>query len=137
MVLVIALPDLALKLSGFLVGARYVVRVEDGKDLRHQVHEYQPDIVVLDWRIGGSCWRAIDEVTAIAGRTATQPYVIAILPAVTRQIKREAARAGCYDVVNASASDCVRQVVECVSVARMARACRQIEPRRLSRAQLH
>lgn len=137
MVLVIALPDLALQLSHFLVGARYVVRVEDGKDLRHRVHSYQPDIAILDWRIGGSAWRALDEVTAIVERTSTHPYVIALLPKVSKRIKVEAAKAGCYDVVNVSASDCVRQVVEAVGVAQRARAARQLEARRVSRANLH
>jgi len=137
MILVIALPDLALKLSGLLTGARYVVRVEDASDLRHRVYSHQPDIVVLDWRMGGNGWRAMDEVTAIVERTTTHPYVIALLPKVTSRIKSEAATAGCYNVISADGDDLERRVVAAVSVARRARQARRPDLRRVSRQSLH
>lgn len=137
MVLVIALPDLALRLSELLTGARYLVRVEDGTDLRHLVYSYQPDILVLDWRIGGSKWRALDEVTTLVERTKTHPYVIALLPKVTGKIKSEAAKAGCYNVVNVDAAGAEQTIVEVVDVARRARHARRLEQRRASRQALH
>jgi DNA-binding NarL/FixJ family response regulator len=137
MILVIALPDLALRLSGLLHNARYIVRVEDGKDLRHRVHSYQPDVVVLDWRIGGSMWRALDEVTAIVERTTTHPYVIALLPKTSPRIKSEAAKLGCYDVISVNASGVDRKIVDAVELAQRARAARRAEHRRVSRAHLH
>jgi DNA-binding response OmpR family regulator len=137
MTLVIALPDLALRLSGILTGARYVVRVQDGADLRHIVHEYQPDVVVLDWRVGGSAWRALDEVTAIVERTTSHPYVIALLPKITKKIKSVAASVGCYNVINVGAAGAEQRVVEAVGVARRAHHARRLEGRRVSRACLH
>lgn len=137
MTLVVALPDLALRLSAILTGARYVVRVHDGADLRHRIHSYQPDIVLLDWRLGGNIWRAIDEVPAIVERTATHPYVIALLPSASWRVKEEAAKIGCYNVVNVGAAGADRKVVEAVAVARRARAARRPEPRRVSRQHLH
>jgi CheY-like chemotaxis protein len=137
MTLVIALPDLALKLSELLTDARYVVRVQDGADLRHTIHSYQPDVVVLDWRMGGSAWRALDEVTAIVERTTTHPYVIALLPKVSPKIKREAAKAGCYNVVNVGAAGAERKILEAVGVAQRARHARKIDGRRVSRESLH
>lgn len=137
MTLVIALSDLALRLSGLLAGASYVVKVEDGTDLRHRVHSYQPDIIVLDWRIGGSKWKAIEEVTAIVERTATHPYVIVLLPKVSGKIKSEAAKAGCYNVVSADGAGLEKRVAYAVSVAQKARKARSPDPRRVSRQSLH
>lgn len=137
MILVIALPDLALRLSELIDGARYVVRVDDATDLRHRVHSYQPDVVVLDWRIGGNAWRALDEVTAIVQRTTTHPYVIALLPKVTSKIKSEAAKIGCYNVVNVDAADGDQRVVDAVTVAQRARLARRQEGLRVPRHALH
>ena len=97
----------------------------------------QPDIVILAWAIGGNGWRAIDEVTAIVERTATHPYVIAILPQTSPAIEREAAKKGCYDVVNAFAEDFDQQVVEAVETAKKARAARRPPRRRVPRSDLH
>lgn len=137
MVLVIALPDLAVKLAKFLHNVEYVVQVQDGKDLRHQVYSRQPDVVVLDWRMGGSLWRAVDEVPAIVERTGSHPHVVALLPRVTREVKKEAAKLGCYDVVNADASGVARRVAESVELAQESRARRKVERRRVSRGDLH
>lgn len=137
MVLVVALPDLALIISKLLTGARYVVRVEDGADLRRRITGHQPDVVLLDWRMGGSGWRAIDEVAAITDRTPTCPYVIALLPTVTAKIKSEAAKAGCYNVVNVGAAGGARRVVAAVIVATKARLARHLVLRRIPRNELH
>jgi DNA-binding NtrC family response regulator len=117
--------------------AQYVVTVTDGTELRHRVHEHQPDIVLLDSRVGGNGWRAIDEVPALVERTATHPYVIAMLPKTSSKIEREAARRECYDVVNASASRFLRDLVEAVSSAKQARASRQRERRAVKKESLH
>lgn len=137
MILVIALPDLALRLSELLVNASYVVRVADATDLRHRVYSHQPEIVLLDWRIGGSGWRAIDEVTAMVSRTKTHPYVIALLPRTDRGVKAEAAKVGCYGVINVGALDADRVIVESVAVARRARSARGVDHRRVHRLYLH
>lgn len=138
MTLIVAVPELAKRLSRLLVGdVRYVVAVADEKELRHRVHEHQPDVVLLGWAIGGNRWRAIDEVTAIVERTATHPYVIAILPQTSPAIEREAAKKGCYDVVSVDAEDFDRQVVEAVETARKARAARRPLRRRVAREDLH
>lgn len=137
MILVIALPDLALRLSEILTGACYVVRVYDAADLRHRIHSYQPDIVLLDWRIGGSAWKAMDEVTAIVERTTTHPYVIAMLPKTTTKIRCQAAKIGCYNVVNVDAAGSEQRVLDVVAVAKRARWARRPAPRRVSREGLH
>lgn len=137
-VLVVALVDLAQQLSQLIEGSvSYVVRVGSPADLRHRVHEHQPDIVVLDWRMGGNRWRAIDEVTAITERTASHPYVIVMLPHTSTAIEREDARLGCYDVVSVSDEDFDRQVVDAVETAAKARRARKIPRRRVARDDLH
>lgn len=137
MVLVVAMADLALRLSKLLEGARYLVRVVDGPDLRHRVHGYQPDVLVLDWRMGGSSWRAVDEIPAIVERTATHPYVVALLPETSKVVKREAAQRGCYNVLNVTASDFDRALVAVVESALRLHRERHPIPRRVSRSQLH
>jgi DNA-binding NtrC family response regulator len=139
-VLVVALPDLAERLSRLPIsGMNYVVNVrqEDARDLRHKVHSYQPHVVILDWRMGGSSWRAIDEVPAIVDRTATHPQVIVILPHRSRVIDREAARKGAYDVVSAVAGDFDRDVCDAVATAKKARQVRKTETSRVSRKNFH
>lgn len=137
MVLVIALPDLARKLCKVLFDHQCITKVEDGKELRHVVHVHQPQIVVLDWRMGGSRWRALDEVTAIRERTATHPSVIAMLPKVTKDVKLEAAKLGCYDVVNVGVAGAARRVADSVELALQARLVKPVEIRRVSRDDLH
>lgn len=138
MTLVVALPDFAKRLSRLLIGrVNYVVSVVDGTELRHRVHEHQPDIVILDWRMGGNAWRAIDEVPALVERTESQPYVIVLVPRTSRVIDREAAKKGCYDVVSVSDADFDRQVVEAVETAARARSARRPRRRRVSRGDLH
>jgi CheY-like chemotaxis protein len=117
MILVIALPDLARRISESVLGASYVVNVESESDLRHRVYSHQPDLILLDHRIGGSTWRAIDQVTAIVERTATHPLVIALLPRTSRTIEREAAKLGVYDVLSVSSDGFDRELVEAVSEA--------------------
>lgn len=133
-----ALVDLAQRLSQLIEGSvSYVVQVESPADLRHKVHEHQPDIVILDWRMGGSRWRAIDEVTAIGSRTSTHPYVILMLPNTSTTIEREDARLGCYDVVSVSDEDFEHQVVDAVETASRARLVRRVPRRRVTRGDLH
>lgn len=100
--LVVALPDLAVEISQVVSNANYLLSVggADGTELRHQVHCHQPDIIILDYRVGGSGWRAIDEVPAIVSRTTTHPHVIAVLPSVSRKIETTAAHRQCWDVIS-------------------------------------
>lgn len=136
-ILVVAMPDLALKVSCYVGGARYVLRVSDGKELRHRVYEHQPEIVLLDWRLGGNAWRALDEVTAIVERTQTHPFVVALLPETSRMIEREAARLGCYDVLNVSAEGFASELYETMELAIRARRALRPDHRRVTRASLH
>lgn len=136
-ILCVALPDLAVEVSRLISGARYIVKVFDGKDLRHQVHEHQPDILLLDWRLGGSLWRAIDEVPAIVERTISRPSVIVMLPHTTLRVEQEAAERDCYDAISVSDVDfpsCLRRSVD------EAERARHVHPpirRRVARAALH
>lgn len=139
MLLVVAMPDLALRLSRFLPRANYVLNVggDDGKELRHQVYKHQPDVLILDWRVGGNLWRVIDEVPAIISRTASQPHVIAMLPWTSRQVEQVAAESGCFEVVNVSASGFDRDVLSAVAAARRDRYEQPPECRRVARGGLH
>lgn len=123
LVLAVAMVDLAIEISGLVPGARYVLNVESGKDLRHQIHDHQPDVVLLDWRLGGNLWRAIDEVPAIVERTTSHPYVIVLLPHTTQKVEEEAAERDCYDVISVNDADfptCLRRSLYEAERARIA-----------------
>jgi CheY-like chemotaxis protein len=137
MILVIALPDLALRLSHIVSGARYLVSVDDGKYLRHQVHRHQPEIVLLDWRMGGNAWRAVDEISALVTRTASMPSVIALLPWVSDDVQEAAAEIGCFDVISVTASHFARDVLATIRAAQEDRHRRLAEAPRVSRGDLH
>lgn len=137
MLLVVALSDCALRLSEVLVGASYLVKAQDPKELRHKIHQHQPDVVVLDWRIGGSSWRASDEVPAIISRTTTHPHVILVLPMTSEAVKATALTAGCYDVVSITSVGWEMDVAEGVSSARRSREARRVYPHRTDRLSLH
>lgn len=138
MVLVVALLDLAESASRVLIGARYVTHIEGGgKELRHQVHLHQPDVLVIDYRVGGSTWRATDEIPAIVSRTESQPHVIAVLPSVSAEKEYSAADEGCYDVLSFRDPDFEQDLLEAVESALLDRERRGTAPRRLSRDGLH
>ncbi len=139
MMLVVALPDLATRLSRILLGARYVVRLDgdDGSELRHQIHLYQPDVVILDWRMGGSRWRAVDEVPAIVSRTMSRPHVIALLPKASAEVEQAAADRGCYDAIAVTDPYLDQELREAVEAALLDRARQVPDHRRVSRADLH
>lgn len=135
--LVVALVDLAERLSRLLEGASYILSVVDDRDLRHRIHEHQPQIVVLDWRMGGSAWRAVDQVAALSELTESQPYIIVVLPHASTVIDRENAKRGCYDVVTESGPRFERDITEAVSTAARARQHRKVSRRRVTREDYH
>lgn len=137
MLLVVALPDCALRLCKVLTGASYIVAVRDAAELRRRVHGHQPDVVVLDWRMGGSAWRAIDEVPAIVSRTATHPHVIVVAPLVSPMIERSADELGCYEIVSVTDAGWEKDVLEAFSTARLERQESPHPSFRRNRAQLH
>lgn len=137
MLLVVALSDCALRLSKTLQGASYVVAVRDGTELRHRVHQHQPDVLVLDWRMGGSWWRASDEVPAIVSRTATRPHVILVLPMISDGIEALAMEMGCYDVVSVTCPGWESDVAESVCAADRARQAWPAVQARAGRGSLH
>lgn len=138
MVLVIALPDLAKRVCAVVPDAiGYVVSVDSPSDLRHRVYTYQPDIVLLDSRMGGSSWMAIEEVPAIVGRTESHPYVIMLLPWTTEEVEREAVKRQCYDVVSVASEDFESDVWAAVQTARKARLARDVPRRAVRRKNYH
>src|SRR5262245_49576650 len=139
LLLVMAYPDLAKELIKVTANyqASYVVGVSDELDLRAKAHAKQPQVIVLDYRIGGSRFRAIDEAPYLSNLVASQPYVIAILPKTSRVIEQEAARKACYDVLVFKGRAFLDQLRETLRVALQARAHRKIQPLRLRKEHFH
>jgi CheY-like chemotaxis protein len=75
---------------------------EASRRLRHEVHSHQPKVVLLDARFGGRRWFAVDAVPGIV-KVRSNPFVILLAASRALKVQREAARAGCYDVLNVKA----------------------------------
>jgi DNA-binding NarL/FixJ family response regulator len=137
-VLIVALPDLANRVSRYIKeSVAFVVKTDTPSELRHRVHSYQPNVVVLDYRMGGSAWRAIDEVPAIVSRTASTPRVIVVLPWRAREVDEQAADLDCYDIVSAENRDFDEELAEAVESALRSSPGHQALSRRVSRDDLH
>lgn len=123
LVMVLANAELAKRISEVVKGqVVYVVRVKDAIELHHKVYSHQPDILILDWSIGGSVYKATDQIPLIMERTSSKPHIICLLPWRSRAVDREAAKLGCYDVVSVNAKNFLRELGERISVAKASRA---------------
>lgn len=92
--------DLAKALLRELVGKKSIcLRADNATDLRHQIHEAQPQVVVLDVRLGGQQWRAMDVLPRMQ-TVQSAPHVIVVAPWRSEPVEQEAARFDCYEVVN-------------------------------------
>lgn len=138
MTLVIALADLAERISRLIEGPKfYVLKVSDEKELRRKVCDHRPEVLLLDSRVGGNRWRAIDQVPAILRECRSVPSVIALLPHTSKGVEREAARLGCYDVVPVNQRSFDRDLLMAVSTAMVARSAADELPNQCARAGLH
>jgi hypothetical protein len=72
---------------------------------------------LLDVRLGGQRWRALESVPAIIEKTATRPDVVALVPWFHDDVEAEAYRWGCADVVDLSAKAWARDVSCAVDLA--------------------
>src|SRR4051812_8315932 len=91
----------------------YVTRVSSPTELRHKIHSSQPSVVFLDVRLGGSTWRAVEAVAGLAS-VRSRPAVVLLAPWASDAVDAEAARLGCYDVLDASAPSFCQDVQDLV-----------------------
>jgi hypothetical protein len=68
--------------------------------LRHWIYCKQPSVLLLDVRFGGQLYRVIENVPRILGEADCNPRVILLIPFDSKVAEAEAARLGCFDVVN-------------------------------------
>ena len=99
----------------------YITRVDSPTDLRHQVHSRQPTVVVLDVRLGKNTFRSLGEVPGIL-MTRSRPAVIVILPWESKDVRREAVKLGCFDVIYLGQDAFGEEVAHAVDEAKAARA---------------
>jgi DNA-binding NarL/FixJ family response regulator len=121
MVLVAAWPEVAMEIGAQLLDEKaYACKVMHPHELRHAVKKTQPDVVVLDVRIGGSRWRAVEGVQRLR-LCESRPEVIALVPRRSRAVDREMARQGCYGVVDLSVGSWPDALVRAVETAHQIR----------------
>jgi chemotaxis response regulator CheB len=95
----------------------------DSTQMRRQIYQAQPDVIVLDEHVGtAKGWRSIASVPRLVVAVRTRPRVIALLVGVTERRERLAAMAGCYDAVDITVPSWRDELREAVRVAARARA---------------
>lgn len=136
---VIATADvhLARKLGEAITGRKsYILSASDEKELRHLVHSSQPEVLVLDVRLGGNRYRAMAEVPRLM-LTRSHPAVILLIPWRSTAVREEAGRMGCYEVVVIGRPSFLRQLSQAVIEAADARLAGALEPPRRGHGSLH
>lgn len=100
--------ELAAKIGKHVEGKKiYILKVQDATELRHKIHSCQPSVVVLDVRLGGNAFEAMQEVPAII-KTRSEPAVIVLLPSVSAIAKKAAVEMGAFDVISRDRASWVR-----------------------------
>lgn len=109
----------------------------DETELRHKVHQTQPEVVVLDVRFGGNRYRVIEQAPAIM-LCDSGPAVIMLLPWNDDRVIEEAGVQGCFDAISLSHPSFGLEVSRSVLEAKAARLSGALErPKRPSRKSLH
>jgi DNA-binding NarL/FixJ family response regulator len=106
-------------------------------ELRHRVHQVQPEVVVLDVRFGGNLYRVIEQTPGIM-LANSGPAVILLLPWQSDEVVDEAARQGCFDAISLSHPSFDAEVSRSVLDAKAARLSGALERlQRPARGSLH
>ena len=95
-------------------------------ELRHRVHQTQPEAVVLDVRYGGNRYRVIEQAPGIMAANSG-PAVILLLPWDSDAVIDEAARQGCFDAISLSHPAFDAEVARSVLEAKAARLAGALE----------
>lgn len=131
-------PDLGRRLLEAIEGRKVVfVQEVDATELRHKIHQTQPEVVVLDVRFGGNRYRVIDEAPAIM-LCNSGPAVILLSPWDDDRVIDHAGTNECFDVISLSRPSFGLEVSRSVLDAKAARLSGALErPRRPARGALH
>jgi chemotaxis response regulator CheB len=87
----------------------------ESKELRRLAYMLQPDVLILD-ELAAPDWKPLASVPRIKAKCKTR--VIALLDGITRQKKRMAAMAGCYDGIDLSDSSWPEELAASLEVVR-------------------
>lgn len=130
--------ELAQRLVTAIEGRKAVyLSVVDETELRHKIHQTQPEVVVLDVRFGGQRYRVIEQAPAIM-LCNSGPAVILILPWNEDRVIDEAAVQGCFDAISLSHPSFDLEVSRSVLEAKAARLSGALElPKRPADGSLH
>lgn len=131
--------QLAQRLGDVIDGRKgYIVTPQSQKELRHRLHQVQPEVIVLDVTFGGNDYRVLDEVLAF-NAIRSGPAVIALLPWTSATAKRQASCVGCFEVLVTSRRLFERKVALAVRDALQARAAGALAdiPKRHEKGSLH
>lgn len=105
---------------------------EEARRFRHAVHSAQPDVMVLDVRVGKQVFKALDHVRRLL-EVDSAPAMILLLPFSSRTVRSAAAALGCYDVILIDRRRAYEQkVANAVVDALAARASGALPKRRVS-----
>lgn len=119
--------DLAETLMRAIDGRKAILATEiDATELRHKVHQTQPEVVLLDVRFGGNRYRVIEQAPGIM-LARSGPAVVLLLPWDSDAVIDEAARQGCFDAISLSHPSFATEVARSVLDAKAARLSGALE----------
>lgn len=92
---------LARKIGGAIESDKtYILKAENAVEFRHRLHSWQPEVVILDVRLGGNRFEALQELPAICEDVRSHPAVIVLLPWYSSIAKGAAAELGAFEVLS-------------------------------------
>lgn len=132
-------PDLARRMGEVIESRKtYLVKIEDATEFRHKIHSNQPEVVILDVRLGGSRFEALQELPAIVTEVRSRPAVIVLLPWTSEIAKSAAAELGAFEVLSLDRRSWIRELPRVVLDAQAARLAGALElPKKREPGVLH
>jgi chemotaxis response regulator CheB len=96
-------------------GGGIQVKTNESKEFRRLAYMLQPDVLILD-ELVSTDWKPLASVPRIRAKCKTK--VIALLNGVTKQKKRMAVMAGCFDGIDLSDSSWPEELAASLAVVR-------------------
>lgn len=114
--------EIALQIGEVIEGRRsYIMKAKSDTNFRHQVHQNQPLVLVVDARLGGSSFEAVHGLPKIIENVKSKPLCVVLLPDESEAARSAALDFGAYEVVVTSVPSWLENLAEAVTDARVSR----------------
>jgi hypothetical protein len=107
----------------------FIAHADDPKSLRHEIHNIQPSVVIIDARFGAQDYRAFLAIPRIVG-VRSKPQTIALMPWFSQRCYEEVLKMGAFEALDITSEDFsteIARVVELAERERTSRLRRQVD----------